>query len=96
MKEIIQEIELNEVCNEAYDELVTQEFNPDQEDFKGDVVQDNDDSKTTDQELALVSVDKGMFYSLVCTFGMLDSLNLFLLISSVFNLVISLFKFQLY
>jgi hypothetical protein len=44
MKEIIQETE-----------LLTQEFNPKQDDFEEDVCQEN-------QELALVSVDKGMFY----------------------------------
>jgi hypothetical protein len=38
MKEIIQETRLNEVCNEAYDELLTQEFNSEQEDLEGDVV----------------------------------------------------------
>jgi hypothetical protein len=89
-------LEVEAKMKEAYDELLTQKFNPDQEDLKGDVVQGDDDSTTTNQELALVSVNKGMFYSLVCTFGMLDSLNLFLLVSSVFNLVISLIKFQLY
>jgi hypothetical protein len=55
MKEIIQETELNDACNETYDELLTQEFNPKQDDFEEDVCQEN-------QELALVSVDKGMFY----------------------------------
>ena len=61
MKEIIQEAELNDVCNKAYDELLTQEFNPDQEDFKVDVVRGEDVSTTTDQALALVSTDIGMY-----------------------------------
>ena len=58
MKDIIQEAELNDVCNEAYDELLTQEFNPNQEDFEVDVVRGEDVS--TDQALALVSSDLGM------------------------------------
>ena len=53
MKEIIQETELNDACNEAYDELLTQEFNPEHDNFKEDVCQEN-------HELAMVSVDKGM------------------------------------
>ena len=60
MKEIIQEAELNDVCNEAYDELLTQEFNPDQEDFEVDIVRGEDVSTTTDQALALVPTDIGM------------------------------------
>ena len=60
MKEIIQEAELNGVCNEAYDELLTHEFNPDQEDFEVDVVRSEDVSTTTNQTLALVSTDIGM------------------------------------
>ena len=60
MKEIIQEAELNDVCNEAYDEILTQEFNPDQEDFEGDVVHGEDVSTKIDQALALISVDIGM------------------------------------
>ena len=58
MKEIIQEAELNDVCNEAYNELLTQEFNPDQEDFEVDVVRGEDVS--IDQALALVPIDIGM------------------------------------
>ena len=61
MKEIVQEAQLNNVCNEAYDKLLTQEFNPDQEDFEGDVIRRNDVSTKTDQALALVSVDIGMY-----------------------------------
>lgn len=60
IKEIIQEAELNDVCNEAYDELLTQEFNPDQEDFEVDIVRGEGDSTTTDQALALVPTDIGM------------------------------------
>ena len=60
MKEIIQEAELNDVCNGAYDEILIQELNPDQEDFEVDDVRGKDVSTTTDQALALVSTDIGM------------------------------------
>jgi hypothetical protein len=36
INEAIQESQLNQMCNDAYDELLIQEFNPDQEDFEGD------------------------------------------------------------
>ena len=60
LKEKIQETELNKACNTAYDKFLTQEFNPEQEDFEVDIGQE-------DQELALVAVDKGKFHSFVCT-----------------------------
>jgi hypothetical protein len=34
--DMLQEKNINDVCNEAFDELLTQEFNPDQEDFEPD------------------------------------------------------------
>jgi hypothetical protein len=34
--DMLQEENINDVCNEAFDELLTQEFNPNQEDFEHD------------------------------------------------------------
>jgi hypothetical protein len=34
--DMLQEENINDVCNEAFDELLTHEFNPDQEDFELD------------------------------------------------------------
>ena len=75
MKKIIQETELNDVYNKAYNKFQTHEFNPEHEDFKKDLVQ-QDDSTTTNQELALVLVDKGMIYLLVCNSALLGSYNI--------------------
>jgi hypothetical protein len=36
LMDLIQEENINKVCNEAFDKLLTQEFNPDQEDFEDD------------------------------------------------------------
>lgn len=33
VRQVFQESQLNDVCNKAYDELLTHEFNPDQEDY---------------------------------------------------------------
>jgi hypothetical protein len=58
---VLQETELNEVCNEAYDELLTQEFTPDQEDYEAeDYAHSDGDSLIPIEELALVPSDKGM------------------------------------
>ena len=40
--ELLQEEKIDEVCNEAFDELLTQEFNPDQDDFEDDVGLESD------------------------------------------------------
>ena len=34
--DMLQEENINDVCNKAFDELLMQEFNPDQEDFEPD------------------------------------------------------------
>jgi hypothetical protein len=58
---VLQESELNEVCNEAYDELLTQEFTPDQEDYDAeDYAHGDGESLVPIEELALVPSDKGM------------------------------------
>lgn len=43
--ELQNEETIDEVCNEAFDELLTQEFNPDQDDFEDDVVSEPDTNK---------------------------------------------------
>jgi hypothetical protein len=53
LKQLEDEEKINELCNEAFDELLTQEFNPDQEDFEDDAHQD-DESKDVDDQGALI------------------------------------------
>jgi hypothetical protein len=60
VRQVLQESQLNDVCNEAYDKLLTQEFNPDHEDYDGeDDGQADGVSILPVEELALV-LSKGI------------------------------------
>jgi hypothetical protein len=66
IKAVLQESKLKDACNEAYDELLTQEFIPDQDDFEEDDVGHGDgDSLIPIEELALVPSDTSMIHQLL-------------------------------
>ena len=55
LKELKNEEEINKLCNEAFDELLTQEFNPNQEDFEDDAHQDDESKDADDQGVLILS-----------------------------------------
>ena len=92
--ELLNEETIDEVCNEAFDELLTQEFNPDQDDFEDDVVSEPDTNK--DAGRCLLAYSMYTFLPLhpgshlngcfVCQLEFCSGITLSLLISHIFAL----------